>query len=334
MPSQTSNTRRFFRFSAFIVIALWIVFLGWAVLNHQKVYDWWHLRGYTPPTAIKNLAAQDTMNDYAKRIFYVNEPIIEAKSAFSEKCPADGGEKTIVLGCYHSDQAGIFILNVDDPRLDGVEEVTAAHEMLHAAYDRLSKSERGHVDAMLQDFYDNGLTDERIKSTINSYKTTEPDDLVNEMHSIFGTEVANLPAPLEAYYKKYFTDRQQIAAFAAKYQSEFTSRKAQVAQYDAQLAGMKTQINNLEADLNAKQAQIDAEQSRLNSLRSSGDIDGYNAGVPGYNYLIDQYNAEVAQVKDLINQYNSLVETRNAVALEEGQLVKELSGSDINTINN
>jgi hypothetical protein len=28
----------------------------------QALVDWWQLRGYTPPTAVTNLATQDTMN--------------------------------------------------------------------------------------------------------------------------------------------------------------------------------------------------------------------------------------------------------------------------------
>ena len=38
--------------------------------------------------------------------------------------------KTAVLGCYANREISIF--NVTDQRLDGIREVTAAHEMLHA----------------------------------------------------------------------------------------------------------------------------------------------------------------------------------------------------------
>ena len=140
-----------------------------------------------------------------------------------------------MLGCYHSGQSGIFVLDVTDSRLDGVEQVTAAHEMLHAAYDRLSRSERSKVDAMLEDYYKNDLKDQRIVETINAYKKSEPKDVVNEMHSIFATEIASLPAPLEKYYQRYFTDRGQIVANAERYKSEFTSRQEAIVGYDAQL---------------------------------------------------------------------------------------------------
>ena len=47
-----------------------------------------------------------------------------AKRNMIETITFDESEKTIILGCYHSDQEGIFVYNVTDPRLSGVEQVT------------------------------------------------------------------------------------------------------------------------------------------------------------------------------------------------------------------
>jgi hypothetical protein len=305
----------------------WVVGLALLVSKHQAIFDWAKLRDYQAPPAIAQIATQDTMTDYGRKVFYVNHPELVPKDNFSTDCPNDGGEQTIVLGCYHPIQAGIFVLSVTDPRLDGVHQVTAAHEMLHAAYDRLTRTERDKVNQMLLDYYHHDLTDQRIKDTIDAYKKSEPKDLVNEMHSIFGTEVSSLPAPLEQYYKRYFTDRSQVVAFAVQYQDEFTSRQTIVAQDDAQLAQLKNQIQSLESDLKAKQSQLTSSQAELNSERSSGQIAAYNAGVPVYNAQVEAYNNEVEQVRSLIDQYNQLVSARNAVALEEDQLVKDLSTS-------
>lgn len=317
--------RRGRRLAAVTVLLVWLAALGVAAANRQGIADWWKLRQYQPPAAISTLAEQDTMTAYGTKIFYLNEPNIESKSSFKSSCPNNGGEQTIVLGCYHSGESGIFLLGVNDPRLDGVEQVTAAHETLHGAYERLSASDRKHVDAMLLDYYHNDLHDPRILQTIDAYKKTEPNDVVNEMHSVFGTEVANLPSGLENYYKRYFTDRAQIVSYASKYEDEFTSREAAVARYDSQLSALKTQIDQDEADLQTKRSQIDTERSQLLAQKNSGDISGYNSGVTSYNGLVDSYNAEVQTVKDLVDRYNQIVSIRNAVALEENQLVQDLS---------
>jgi len=321
MP-QRRNNKKLLLISLLFCLAV----LGLAAANRRDIYDWWALRGYQAPSTVAQLAMQDTMTPYARKILYVNHPAIDSKAAFSIKCPNNGGEQTIVLGCYHSDQAGIFLLNVSDPRLNGVEQVTEAHEMLHAAYDRLSTAERNKVDAMLLDYYDHNLHDQRIITTMAAYKKTEPHDVVNEMHSVFGTEIANLPAGLEQYYKQYFTNRSQIAAYAAQYQAEFTSRQATVAADDSQLSGLKSHIDSDEADLKTKQSQINSQQSQLVAERSSNPA-AYNAAVPAYNAQIDAYNGEVQTVQSLIDQYNQLVAARNIVAGEEDQLVNDLNGS-------
>lgn len=294
-----------------------------AVLDRQNITDWWKLRTYSVPPVVAQIAAQDTMTGYARKVFYVNQPAIEAKAQFTQ-CPR-GGEKTIVLGCYLAGQNGIYVLSVTDVRLDGVEQVTAAHEMLHAAYDRLSSSERSRVDAMLQDYYQHDLSDQRIKTTIDAYKQSEPNDVVNEMHSIFGTEVANLPAPLQQYYARYFSNRQAVVSFADQYEGEFTSRAATVAADDSQLAAMKQQIDSQQARLKSERADLDAEQAQLQSYRSSGNIAAYNAGVPGYNAAVSGYNAGVDALQALVTQYNQLVAQRNAIALETQQLSDELN---------
>ncbi len=302
--------------------------MGTAAANRQNVLDWAQLRNYSAPPSIASLADQDTMTAAGRRIFYVNHPAIQDRSIFFTQCPTGGSEKTIVLGCYHGNQRGIFLLSVADPRLNGVTQVTAAHEMLHAAYDRLSRQDRVKVDAQLQDFYHHDLHDQRILDTIEAYKQSEPNDVVNEMHSVFGTEVASLPPQLEHYYTRYFANRHLVANYAAQYQAEFTSRQTTVTQDDARLSQLKTQIETAEADLKTKQATIHTQQSRLLQLRDSGDVSSYNAGIPAYNNLIDGYNDEVRASKDLIDQYNQLVTQRNAIAFEEDQLINALSAGD------
>jgi len=296
-------------------------FLVW--WKAQALADWWQLRDYAAPAAVSSLASQDTMTAYARHVFYVNHPDIESNPAqFQQDC--NESEKTIILGCYHSDQNGIFVYDVTDPRLSGVEQVTAAHEMLHAAYDRLSSKDRDRVDGLLEDFYKNQLTDQRIIDTINSYKQTEPNDVVNEMHSVFGTEVANLPVPLESYYKQYFTNRQAVTHFADSYENEFTTRESQIKSLKSQLDQLKTSIQSQEADLDGQLRQINTDRAKLDSLRSSGQITEYNASVSGFNQEVNSYNNSVETLHGTVSQYNQLVSQYNSVAKELANLAKSI----------
>jgi len=294
-----------------------------AAVHHQDIYDWARLRNYTAPASVAQIATDDTMTAKARRIFYVNQPVLTPdKPYFNKQC--GDKEQTIILGCYHGNQRGIYVYAVGDPRLAGVEQVTSAHEMLHAAYDRLSSDERARINGLLEDFYQHDLQDKRIKDTIDLYKKIEPNDVVNEMHSVFGTEVANLPPALETYYQQYFSSRPKVAKYAATYQSEFTNREAQIAADDARLTAMKKQIDSDQTALDQKYQALTTQKAELDALRSR-NIAAYNAGVDSYNNAVGSYNAAVVALKNLIAQYNTLVDERNAIAVQESQLSQALN---------
>jgi hypothetical protein len=291
------------------------VVLGVAAVRRQAIDDWWRLRGYAPPAAIAQLASQDTMTSYTRHLFYLNRPeLLGTVASFRQDCPEN--KDTVVLGCYHPDQDGIFIYNVQDPTLAGVTQVTAAHEVLHAVYARLSTSQRATLDSELEAFYKHGLSDPQVLAEVKIYQQTERTDVFDEMSCTFGTEVANLPAPLNNYYKKYFTNRAAIVAYEQQYEGEFTTRENTIMSDDQQLAAAKQHIGTEESDLNSQFVAINANKSQLNNLLANNQTAAYNAAVPGYNASIDNYNAGVRQLQSDITSYNQLVSARNLVATD------------------
>jgi len=281
----------------------------------DRINDYIKLYNYTPPASAVTLAAQDQLTTKARHIFYVNHPqVVTNVKTFRNYCPQS--EQTIVLGCYKSDQSGIFIYDIKDKRLQGVEQVTAAHEMLHAAYDRLGSEQRNKIDTLLVNFYNHGLHDKRLKETIEAYKKTEPDDLVNEMHSVFGSEATSLPTELEQYYRQYFIDRSAVTAFADKYQAEFTNRVRKIEQDDERLARLKIQIHDEEDNLTTQLQKLQVDRARLDNLRASGNVAAYNQAVPGFNAEVNSYNSGVSKLQNDIAAYNDLVKARNAIAAD------------------
>ena len=325
MPQRLSkSSHRSLKWPLLVVFLLWFLALGLLAANRQPLLDWLKLRNYHAPVAIAALATDDTMTPAARRVFYVNAPKLEPKSTFNNFC-SNNSEQTVVLGCYVGDQNGIYLLTVSDPRLQGIEQVTAAHEMLHAEYDRLSSVQRTQVDGWLMDYYNHGLQDPVVKAQIASYQKTEPHDVVNEMHSVFGTEIANLPTNLENYYKRYFTSRATVTNFATQYEAEFSSRQNQISADDAQLATLKAEINDDESDAKTRQTQLNNQQAQLDSEQNSGNTTAYNNGVASYNVGVAAYNNEVDTIHGLVNQYNALVDARNQIALEEQQLSSDIT---------
>lgn len=302
-----------------------MLILGTAWIKKDAIYDWNRLRNYQVPSQVVQLAADTTMTPQASHLFYVNRPVIQDKNSFNISCPNNGGEQTIVLGCYRGRQSGIFLYTVSDPQLNGVMQVTAAHEVLHAIYERLSPKKRDQVNKLLEDFYHNDLTDKRLLDTIEAYKKSEPNDVINEMHSIFGTEAANLSPALEEYYSQYFSNRGRIVSYSGHYEAAFTSRKAQAdsilqqaKDIEAQLGALKTQIDTQEADLKTKRLTIDSQRS------STTDIGAFNAQVRAYNSQLAQYKGNIDTYNQLVAQHNQLLSQYQKIAVEASQLLKEL----------
>ncbi len=288
--------------------------------QRNALFDAWRLRDYNAPTEVMRLADVTTMKPDTRRLFYVYRPSLESRSDFNSHC--SNAEKTIVLGCYIQHQ-GIYLYNVPDDRLKGVVEVTAAHELLHAEYDRLSSKDRQMVDKLTAQAAA-AITDPRFKETIDNYRKKDPSVVPNELHSILGTEVRNLSPELEAYYKRYFTNRGAIVTFADAYRQAFTQREQEVAATDAKLAELKKQIDGLNGSLESQQASLKQQFEAMQQQKRSGNISAYNAAVPGYNAAVAVFNATVNQQKQLVTEYNGLVEQRNNLAIEENELIKAL----------
>lgn len=308
---------RFWSYSASLLIIL-LAAAAW--FNQDALFDAWRLRGYSPPAEVARLADTTTMTSGARRLFYVYRPLLEDKSSFNQHC--NNSEQTIVLGCYVEHQ-GIYLYNISDQRLNGVIEVTAAHELLHAAYDRLSAKERQRIDSLTAQVAGT-VSDERLKSTIENYRKKDPGVVPNELHSILATEVRDLPTDLEEYYAKYFADRKSIVDLADRYKQAFTERENQVKAIDEQLANLKTQIDALNTSLESQQKALQASYEDLQQKRRGNSVEAYNAAVPGYNQAVVAYNSDVNKQKQLVTQYNSLVEQRNTLATEENELIKAL----------
>lgn len=292
--------------------------------QRQDIFDWSRLRNYQPSADVMKLATDTSMNDGMRRLFYVYRPSIEDKTTFNKSCRDN--EQTIVLGCY-VDRMGIHLLNVTDSRLAGVEEVTAAHESLHAAYARLSRSERSDIDRMTAAAFA-ALTNDRVKGTIELYRKQDASVVPNELHSILGTEVRELPADLETYYKRYFTDRLKIVGFSEQYEQAFTDRKNQIIAYDAELASLKAQIDSLQTDLERLASALSAQRAQLDSQRSSGNITAYNNGVSSYNRNVVTYNQKIDELTTLVAKFNDIVPKRNEIASEEQELVQAIDSRE------
>ena len=309
-----------------VVVLLLLVAAGagfW--LKHDEVLDWVAARGYEPPTSVQQMAVDTTMTAYAEQLFYANRPVVEGKASFNKHC-TDPSEQVAVLGCFTGNRLGIYIYDVKDERLTGIKQVTAAHEMLHQAYQRLDQKEKNRIGGLLQEYYDLRAS-RQLKDKLASYKQDDTMLLQNEMHSIFGTEADGLSAELETYYKQYFADRQKVLALHHKYQAEFDKRIDRIKTYDKRLTKLEAQIEASKAELAALETALQQRRAQMDAYLSANRIEEYNQMVPGFNAAVGTYRAKINATNELVDGFNRWLRERNALAVQERELEDAIDSS-------
>jgi allophanate hydrolase subunit 1 len=286
----------------------------------QDLQDWSKLLTYQPSPEIARLATATTMTDTARRLFYVNQPTIESTKSALNLCKSS--EHTVVLGCYVSSK-GIFLQAVTDPRLKGVMEVTAAHEMLHVAYQRMSLFEQTQINKQLQAVLER-LQNPRIIKIIQVYNEQDPRSVDHELHSILGTEVRDLSPELEEHYRKYFTDRSAIVALSERYEGVFTGLKDKAKQLSKQLAAQNLELEQLAARIKQEKLELESAQTNLQSSIDANPHIDYGAQVSSFKERVSSYNQLVVQLRSQNDAYNQLVNERNSLTVEQQSLIESL----------
>jgi hypothetical protein len=238
----------------------------WVANNPQPIIDQVTVWQFEPDAVIEGHVERLQLTDHGRFLYYASRPAVSSGDRFASDCPIDHNEQEFgVLGCYvHADKS-IFVFDVTDPRLDGAEEVVAAHEMLHAAWDRMGASERDRLTELLEAEFAKLVDDPEFEERMAFYARNEPGQRANELHSIIGTEVASISEELEEYYAQYFEDRAVVTGLHASSYAVFV-------------------------DL---QAQADALVSRMEGIRASVEAD-YAAYTTGYETL----NADIETFND------------------------------------
>jgi len=299
-----------------VIIVLGVIFL----LNRQRIIDQISVWQYNPSTEIVSLAERAGMSDNGKFIFYASQPKLESTNEFNKVCNKIENTNSI-LGCFYS--LHIYIYNVTDPKLEGVREVTASHETLHAIYVRLSNDERTKINKLIEVEYEKLQSDKEFIELMAFYERTEPGERDNELHSLIGTEVSSISPELEDYYSKYFSDRQKVVALNTKYIGAFNDLKKRddeiTSKIDAAYASITDEQNAYSSAVN----KLDADITAFNNRASRGDFTSQSQ----FNYersLLVARSTSMDDTREKINSeivlYEAMIEEHNLIASESEKL--------------
>ena len=184
--------------------------MAWAGLTYgPELYDAAVASRYQPDGAMQAVIDQLELTDKGRQLLYASQPQLQDKAEFNKSCKST--ERTAaILGCYHLRR--IYVYNVQNQELTNAEPVTTAHELLHAAYERLGPGERHRIDQLIEAEYAKIKTNPVIASMVKYYDQAEPGERNNELHSIIGTQIGTINSELEQHYSRYFRNRAAIVA--------------------------------------------------------------------------------------------------------------------------
>jgi hypothetical protein len=220
---------------------------------------------------------------------------------------------------------------VTNPKLDGIREVTSAHEMLHAAYMRLSDEERSAVDTLVEAEYTKLSSNDEFAERMAFYARTEPGERDNELHSIIGTEVATISPELERHYARYFDDRSKVVALHTQYASVFASLQSRSNELSEQLTVLADTIEHNSDAYNVRVAQLNKDIASFNARANSGEFNT-QAQFDAERAKLNARVVDLEQLRSTINSdriaYNELREELLSIASESDALNRSIdSGS-------
>ena len=313
-PKEKNNHRSKRRsLVGFVVSGLLVLVSVWLVVNRQYVVDVASVWLYTPSSQIATLADQTGLTDKGKFYFYATQPLLESQADFNSHCPRQE-KNSPILGCYTSDSR-IYLYGVTNEQLNGIEEVTAAHEVLHAVWARTSTHDRSVLETKLKAAYDK-IDDANLKSRMSYYQRTEPGEFTNELHSILGTEFSNLPDELETYYGQFFR-RASVLANHSNYSDTYNRLYSRADELNKKMTALAATIQSDQQAYETKASVYAADVASFNKRAAAGQFSSQSTFAAERQALVarlDALNSERDTINTAISTYNTYSKEYSSIA--------------------
>ncbi len=286
----------------------------------QMISDELKARDYTPTAEIKEIAETLRLTRKGKSIFYATHPKLLTSNAFNRTCGGDGEKGSYILGCYYAEDTeekkehlhvfdtGVARLDENGVHYDFVTDrnITAMHEMLHAAYERLDSDKQSEMCG-----YARTIIGEN-KSLASELEGYSDDQICTEAFARIGSEYIIAYSGYEAdvavpYKRDDLTVAGKIAAdkLGAQYQKYFS--------YNYELFEARQQNLNERAMLRYYITTRNAELNKYyNTILAA--IGNYYAAPAAWkanliNQAIASYQSGINTLKSYIGTYQKIDNT-------------------------
>lgn len=311
-------------FLLMIIVGLVIFILP----NIQVITDMILAKNVRLDGELATMASRLKLTSRAELILRASRPQLQTKQQFNQNCQRKEAA-TFILGCYNG--RDIFIYDVNNQELEGISEVTLAHELLHAVYRRMTSKQRQELNQLLVVDYQRLKTPE-LERRMQTYDRTQPGQFENELHSILGTEFADLSEELEQHYRQVFKNRRVIVGLHQASQRPFQQKQQELERLKIEIA---TAEQSLKADqlvyqrivesFNVEVEQFNQRATRVGGFTNQAEFQASRKQLMFRQQQLRQRQAELAAK---INQFNQKVELYNQTGLAIQELNRSLDSLD------
>ena len=312
---MTSKKAKSFVWTAVFVFA--IIICVAVFLNREWIYDWWRGMSYQVTDRMANLRSELQLTDRGAFLFNASQPALNMRDDFNQHCRGGGDDEIAVLGCYVS--GNIYVYDINAEELEGIKELTLAHELLHAVWARMGESERVSLnDGLAQVLKSNEAT---LGEELATYGEKERQE---ELYVRAGTEIKNLPAELEKHYAEIFKNQDAVVEFYEKYIRVFRETKRQITEIKEQMEVTRKEYDALGAEYSQRLEQYNADVMSFNRcVETRGCFESIASYETRRGELVSERNnlSEMyTRLDGLVGEYNALVDRYNENVLYEQKL--------------
>lgn len=237
-----------------------------------------------PSAEVVGLADAAYLSAEGRELFYATRPELLDAASFAGRCDDAQAARPVpagsTVGCYRSATDSILVYVPADARLHGFVVETAAHELLHAAWERLTSAEQAAITPILEAEVAALAGDDPIHEQIAGSVGDHAENRPTELFAYVGTQVwreGGLDPSLEQVYGRLVDDRAALVAVHTGW----------VAMLDEMAAALTASFQAL------------ADQEAVNALARA------------------QYEADVASAAGAREKYESWVADARTMSVEE-----------------
>jgi hypothetical protein len=295
----------------------------WVVENQQNLKDRLVAYQFETPAEIQSYIELSGLSDAGSLYLRTSLPRVVPAYEFDRYCTRN--EPGIgVLGCYTLRDRRIYLYDVTDPRLQAIEPVVAAHEMLHAVWFRKTTQEQQDLAVLLEEAFAALGPDHQLVERIASYEADNPASRIPELYSIVGTEIRDIPAALEEHYTQYFGDRSRVVDLADEVyrvfdtlQGELEALSNELQSRNAEIEGLRFTYEEASAALSRDIRAFNEKASTPGGFPSKSEFESVRSALVERQQRVESMRIAL-QTK--IAEYNTLLEELTVLNEEVSEL--------------